>query len=55
MMLIILIVVVVLALLVMSTYNRLVRLRNGAEETFQSINVFLKQRYDLIPNLVNTN
>ena len=54
MMLIILIVVVVLALLVMSTYNRLVRLRNGAEEAFKSINVFLKQRYDLIPNLVNT-
>lgn len=54
MLLIILIVVVVLALLVMSTYNRLVRLRNGAEEAFKSINVFLKQRYDLIPNLVNT-
>jgi LemA protein len=35
-------------------YNRLVRLRNGAEESFKSIDVFLKQRYDLIPNLVNT-
>jgi LemA protein len=54
MLIIILIVVVVLGLLVMSTYNRLVRLRNGAEEAFKSINVFLKQRYDLIPNLVNT-
>ena len=54
MLIILLIVVVVLALLVMSTYNRLVRLRNGAEEAFKSINVFLKQRYDLIPNLVNT-
>jgi LemA protein len=54
MLIIILIVVVVLGLLIMSTYNRLVRLRNGAEEAFKSINVFLKQRYDLIPNLVNT-
>lgn len=54
MLIIILIIVVVLGLLVMTTYNRLVRLRNGAEEAFKSINVFLKQRYDLIPNLVNT-
>ena len=54
MLIIILIVVVVVGLLIMSTYNRLVRLRNGAEEAFKSINVFLKQRYDLIPNLVNT-
>jgi LemA protein len=54
MLIIILIIVVVLGLLLMSTYNRLVRLRNGAEEAFKSINVFLKQRYDLIPNLVNT-
>ena len=51
---ILLIVLVVIGLLIMSTYNRLVRLRNGAEEAFKSINVFLKQRYDLIPNLVNT-
>jgi LemA protein len=51
---VLLIVLVVIGLLIMSTYNRLVRLRNGAEEAFKSINVFLKQRYDLIPNLVNT-
>ena len=53
-MIIFLIILIVLGLLVMSVYNRLVRLRNGAEEAFKSINVFLKQRYDLIPNLVNT-
>lgn len=40
--------------LVAGLYNRLVRLRNEAEEAFKSIDVFLKQRYDLIPNLVNT-
>lgn len=54
MMTIILIIIVVLGLLLMSTYNRLVRLRNGAEEAFKSINIILKQRYDLIPNLVST-
>src|SRR5258706_7748241 len=54
MLIILLIIVAVLALLLMSTYNKLVRLRNGAEEAFESINVFLKQRYDLIPNLIST-
>lgn len=54
MIIILLVILVVLALLLMGTYNKLVRLRNGAEEAFQTINVFLKQRYDLIPNLVST-
>ena len=52
--LILLVIVVVLGLFIVSLYNKLVRMRNGAEEAFESINVFLKQRYDLIPNLVNT-
>ena len=34
-------IVVVLGLFLMSTYNKLVRMRNGAEEAFESINVFL--------------
>ena len=54
MLIILLVILLVLGLLVISSYNRLVRLRNGAEEAFKSINVYLKQRYDLIPNLVNT-
>lgn len=37
-----------------SVYNTLVRQRNEAEEAFKTIDVFLKQRYDLIPNVVNT-
>lgn len=41
-------------LYVAALYNRLVRRRNEAREAFSSIDVFLKQRYDLIPNLVNT-
>jgi LemA protein len=51
---ILLVIVVVLGLFLVGVYNKLVRMRNGAEEAFESINVFLKQRYDLIPNLVNT-
>ena len=47
-------ILLLLGLFLMSSYNKLVRLRNGAEEAFESINVYLKQRYDLIPNLVNT-
>lgn len=52
--LIIVLIVVLIGFYLMNTYNKLVRMRNGAEEAFKSINVFLKQRYDLIPNLVNT-
>ena len=53
-MLYILVVVGLLAVVTIAFYNKLVRLRNGAEEAFRSIDVFLKQRYDLIPNLVST-
>ena len=35
-------------------YNRLVRLRNGFKNAFAQIDVQLKRRYDLIPNLVET-
>lgn len=52
--LILLIIAVLIGFYLMGTYNKLVRMRNGAEEAFKSINVYLKQRYDLIPNLVNT-
>jgi LemA protein len=36
------------------TYNRLVRLRIRAEESWRDIDTQLKRRYDLIPNLVET-
>ena len=36
------------------TYNRLVTLRNRAKEAWADINVQLKRRHDLIPNLVET-
>src|SRR4030042_932808 len=36
------------------TYNRLVILRNQGKEAWSDIDVQLKRRYDLIPNLVET-
>ena len=44
--------VVALLLWLMVTYNRLVRLRNEAEQGFSGIDIQLKRRHDLIPNLV---
>ena len=38
---------------VMWTYNRLVSLKNQVESTWKQIDVQLKRRHDLIPNLVN--
>lgn len=54
---VLIIVIVVLVLLVawvIGIYNNLVHLRNNRENAFANIDVQLKQRYDLIPNLVNT-
>ena len=51
---IILIVVVLLALWLISIYNRLVKLRNNRETAFANIDVQLKQRHDLVPQLVAT-
>lgn len=47
-------VVAVLAIWAVSTYNRLVKLRNNRENAFADIDVQLKQRHDLIPQLVAT-
>jgi len=51
---IILAIVVVIGLLVLSTYNSLVRLNNKVEEAFSTMDVYLKKRWDLIPNIVET-
>ena len=49
-----LIVLAVLVLYLIVTYNRLVALRTTSQSAFSDIDVQLKQRYDLIPNLVAT-
>ena len=51
---IILIVLAVLVLWFVFAYNRFVRLITRAKEAWADIDVQLKRRYDLIPNLVNT-
>ena len=48
------IVVVVLVLAVVGLYNNMVKLRNNRENAFADIDVQLKLRHDLIPNLVET-
>ena len=47
------IVLVTLALWMLAAYNRLVRVRNEIANAFAQIDVQLKRRYDLIPNLVD--
>jgi LemA protein len=47
-------IVVVIALWLMMTYNGLIRGRNRTKESFSDIDVQLKRRYDLIPNLIET-
>lgn len=49
-----LIVLGVIVLWVIYAFNRFVSLRNRAQEAWADIEVQLKRRYDLIPNLVNT-
>jgi LemA protein len=45
-------ILLLMLLLVVAMYNRLVRLRNRSENTWAQVDVQLRRRYDLIPNLV---
>jgi len=50
---IILIIAAIIAIWLVSLYNRLVKLRNNRENSFADIDVQLRQRHDLIPQLVD--
>ncbi len=51
---ILLAIIVIIVLWIIVSYNGLVKLVNRAKEAWSDIDVQLKRRYDLIPNLVNT-
>ena len=51
---IILAIIVIILLWVISVYNGLIKTRNRTKEAWADIDVQLKRRYDLIPNLVET-
>ncbi|HEX5468812.1 MAG TPA: LemA family protein [Gaiellaceae bacterium] len=51
---VVVVIVVVLVAAVIVLYNKLVRLRNRAENAWAQVDVQLRRRYDLIPNLVET-
>lgn len=46
--------ILVIGIYFMSSYNGFIKLRNMKDEAFATMDVYLKKRYDLIPNLVET-
>lgn len=52
--LIVLVVIIVVVFAVIGMYNALVRLRNQVDNAWSQIDVQLKRRHDLIPNLIET-
>jgi len=51
--LIILVIIIAIAWFAIMSYNRVIKLQNNRENAFADIDVQLKQRYDLIPQLLN--
>ncbi len=51
---IVIVVIAIIGIWLVSLYNRLVKLRNNRENAFADIDVQLKQRHDLVPQLVET-
>ena len=51
---VILVIIAVAAIYLVAAYNSLVGVRNKAEEALGALDAHLKQRYDLVPNLVET-
>ena len=46
--------IIVLAIAFVGMYNSFIKLKNSCEEAFSTMDVYMKKRFDLIPNLVET-
>ena len=51
---IIIAIVIVLVVIAIGMYNSFIKLKNSCEEAFSTMDVYMKKRFDLIPNLVET-
>lgn len=51
---IIVLLAIILIIWIWATYNVFVRLKNNVDESYSTMDVYMKKRYDLIPNLVET-
>lgn len=51
---IIIAIIIVLAIAFVGMYNSFIKLKNSCEEAFSTMDVYMKKRFDLIPNLVET-
>ncbi|MGN1333802.1 MAG: LemA family protein [Anaerovoracaceae bacterium] len=51
---IIIAVIVIILIVAIGMYNSFIKLRNSCEEAFSTMDVYMKKRFDLIPNLVET-
>lgn len=51
---VILFLILAIVIWAIGTFNALVRMRNNVEEAFSTMDVYMKKRYDLVPNLVAT-
>ena len=49
-----LIIVILVTIYFVVTYNTLIKLNNSVKEAFSTLDVYLKKRWDLIPNIVET-
>lgn len=51
---VLIVIIAIIVIWLITGYNGLVSARNDVEESWSAMDVFLKKRYDLIPNLVST-
>lgn len=47
-------IIIIIGIYIASTYNKFIKSRNTVDEAFSTMDVYLKKRWDLIPNIVST-